>query len=447
MRRLDTHCESGFRTAALFAVLSIFASISICSTSLPPASTQTGMTCSSETLRTGSEEFIRRHSFTNPHFKPSTSRLAPRESDVKINVVSSARQVRAVYLVPTDKVVKEHYRTAISNAILHLQSFYQSQMGAAYNFATFSVHEPVVEVYTTSHTANFYTNLTGDPFAFFKAVLSDGFALSGGGFNDPNYRWLYFIDADNACDQIMGGTSGVALLATNDLRGLTREPGLICGATAFPSEPCRWVGGEGHELAHAWDVPHPPGCDQGNCLGGSVAASSMMWFGFTDYPKTYFLEEDKNRLFATGFFTSSTILGPRFDCNATRASTPPLLFGLNGTDETAALDSVLFVRDPFYVINSSNLFTKPNDKNSRIVIFAKNLQLALPDAFNVVRIKIIDGNSQLYEVSAEDVRPVPNVEFTQIVFRLPDTVSIGRCSIAVSVNGLISNQSQIQITK
>ena len=265
----------------------------------------------SEVFQRGDPEFIWQHSFDNPEF-----RKAQRANAARVESATASKTVRMVYLVPMDKAPKEKYTAAIGNAILHLQNFYQSQMGAAYNFSTFSVHDPVVEVYTTSHPASYYSSFTGNPFGFFQAVLSDGFTVSGGGFNDPNHRWLYYIDANNACDQVIGGNAGVALLGINDLKGLTGEPGLICGADAFPSSPCRWVGGLGHELGHTWLLPHPPGCDQGSCSGGSFAANSLMWLGFTTYPNTYLLEENKSQLFGTSFFTPLALLGPLPNCNA-----------------------------------------------------------------------------------------------------------------------------------
>ena len=303
------------RSLVIFLALVLLAS----GATLPFASAQSQRTTRqtngpfrSEIFERGNLEFIREHSFDNPE-----SRKRQETNIARGEATQETKEVRMIYLVPMDKTPKEKYQAAIANAILHLQNFFQSQMGNSYNFSTFSPHNPVVEVYTTSHPANYYSSFTGNPFGFFQAVLADGFAVSGGGFNDPNYRWVYYIDADNACDQVIGGNQGVALLGVNDLRGLTGEPGLICGAAAFPHAPCRWIGGLGHELAHTWNVPHPPGCDQGSCSGGSFAANSLMWLGFYDYPGTYLLEENKSQLFATGFFTPLALLGPLSDCNAT----------------------------------------------------------------------------------------------------------------------------------
>src|SRR5215213_6896793 len=44
------------------------------------------------------------------------------------------RKVHVVYLVPADKPARKDYQVAVGSAILHLQNFYQSQMGGGYSF-------------------------------------------------------------------------------------------------------------------------------------------------------------------------------------------------------------------------------------------------------------------------------------------------------------------------
>jgi hypothetical protein len=234
-----------------------------------------------------------------PAFIKKNSVVSPNSSGA--GATASPKEVRVVYLVPSDRTIRQDYVSAIRSAIVHLQAFYQGQLG---NGFAFSLHSPIVEVFQTSHTASFYS--TGDnatQIGFWTSVLGDGFALSGGGFNDPNNRWIYYIDADPACGQVTGGTSGVALLPANDLRGLTGQSNVppCAGQPPDLNGPCRWVGGLGHELGHAFGLPHPPGCDQGTCT--DFARHSLMYLGYIDYPNTYFLDDDKSALLATGFFS------------------------------------------------------------------------------------------------------------------------------------------------
>jgi hypothetical protein len=243
--------------------------------------------------------FVLEHSFDNPSFRQKQSGRANIETTP---LAQGSKQVRLIYLVPSDKSIRADYQNAIINAISELQLFYRGQMGSGY---AFSLHSPIVEVYQTPHTAAFYsTGNNSRPGGFWESVVGDGFALTGGGFNDPNNRWIFYIDADLSCGQYTGGTSGVALLPANDLRGLTQQPTV----PTCPGDPStllsvnRWIGGLGHELGHALNLPHPPGCDNGNCTGGQHAYNSLMYVGYSIYPNTYLLNEDRTTLLAGGFF-------------------------------------------------------------------------------------------------------------------------------------------------
>jgi hypothetical protein len=148
-------------------------------------------------------------------------------------------------------------------------------------------------------------------------ATDEAFALTGGGFDDPNFIWIYYNDSDNACGQTGGaGTSHIATMPANDLRGLA---GMV-GIPTCPSDPmewyeyppCRWVGGLGHELGHAFGLPHPPGCDTGSA---SCDMSALMWAGVYSYPDTYLRDDDVASLSALPFFAMRDAV-PVFDCDA-----------------------------------------------------------------------------------------------------------------------------------
>lgn len=115
------------------------------------------------------------------------------------------------------------------------------------------------------------------------------------------------------------------------------------------------------------------------------------------------------------------------------------------SDQAVALDSVLFLRDPFPVINTANVFNQGPDRNSRVIIFVTNLELAQGESSASVVVNLVDGNSQSYDIVAEDVRPVPNLNFAQVIFRLPNGLSVGTCTIKVKVHGQVSNQGTMRI--
>ncbi|HVT57012.1 MAG TPA: hypothetical protein VHR45_01315 [Thermoanaerobaculia bacterium] len=215
--------------------------------------------------------------------------------------------VHAIYLVPSDTAAKPAYAFAVRNAVLDLQSWYQRQMGGI----TFRLADPVVQTITLPHPAAFYA--TGDSLGFWNSTLHDAFALTGGGFFDPSNVWLFYADADPACGQATGGTSGVALVPANDLRGLSGETTKDgCGGPPGNQYPVsRWIGGLGHEAGHAFNLPHPPGCDTGQA---SCDSKALMWLGFYDYPDTYLNAAEIDQLKHSPFFlpgicsSSTTIL-------------------------------------------------------------------------------------------------------------------------------------------
>lgn len=111
----------------------------------------------------------------------------------------------------------------------------------------------------------------------------------------------------------------------------------------------------------------------------------------------------------------------------------------------AALDSVLFVRDPFLVFHSGNLLNPPTDRNTRLTIFTANLPFAPGDPASTVVVQLTDSSNAVHAINAEDVRIVPGFNFTQIIFRLPGSLPAGTCSIKVLAKGQTSNSVNIRV--
>jgi hypothetical protein len=53
--------------------------------------------------------------------------------------------------------------------------------------------------------------------------------------------------------------------------------------------------------------------------------------------------------------------------------------------------------------------------------------------------------NEAYNLPAEDVRPVISTNFAQVVFRLPDALAPGTCTIRVKARGQESNLGTIRI--
>lgn len=198
-------------------------------------------------------------------------------------------KVRMVYLVPSDQETQFHYQLAIQDAAENLQRWYRNELGGA----TFLLNKPVVEVLVSPHDAAWYASNPNGPdhLWFWNNVLDDAGPLTGWSFNDPENRWVFYIDAFSGCGQLGGaGTSGVVVIGRNDLRGLTGEETVNpCPGAPDTAGRCRWVGGLGHELGHAFNIPHPPACDQGL---PSCPSNALMWLGFRTYPDAFLLPED-----------------------------------------------------------------------------------------------------------------------------------------------------------
>ena len=79
------------------------------------------------------------------------------------------------------------------------------------------------------------------------------------------------------------------------------------------------------------------------------------------------------------------------------------------------------------------------------MIIAANLQLAQGETASSVVVKLVDQSSQSYDIAAEDVRFLSNLDFVQIIFRLPDNVPAGTCNLRIKAHDQISNAGTMRI--
>lgn len=242
---------------------------------------------------------------------PASSKTAAQKLE-EMAKISAAPVVRVVYLIPSDRSYRREYAEALEQAIENVRTWHQLEMGGK----TFALPKAVVEVVNSGHPAEWYsTSAAGSDASlwFWYNATADGFALTGGRWDDPSARWLYYIDADQACGQLTGAAAGVALFPANDLRGLVGETNMPPCSIDPPDSRgyCRWVGGLGHELGHTFGLPHPIPCP-----GGS-SDDALMCLGYGIYPDTYLLPQDKTTLDASPFFLPFK-LNPaevrKFDC-------------------------------------------------------------------------------------------------------------------------------------
>lgn len=199
--------------------------------------------------------------------------------------VDQDKTVRVVYLVSKDRQIQTNYLAAVENAIRELRGWYARQL----NGPTFKLHNPIVEVAHSSQPADwFYSHPNGenqDDWGF-NNTLAEASRLLKARYNDPNYIWVIYSDGPGNKGR---GGSGVTCLPEDDLLGLV-------GKHPTQKDPPRWVGGLGHELGHAFGLPHPADTERD--------ADAIMWAGFYGkYPdKAYLTPQDKKILLRSPFF-------------------------------------------------------------------------------------------------------------------------------------------------
>jgi hypothetical protein len=113
-------------------------------------------------------------------------------------------------------------------------------------------------------------------------------------------------------------------------------------------------------------------------------------------------------------------------------------------DQAAALDAIFAVRDPFRIVSIPDWFPTGPDKNTRVMLFARNLQLNPGELSSAVIVRFT-GSTQVVEVSAQDVRAAANPDLTQVVVRLPDGLAPGTYSVFIRAHTRTSNTGTIRI--
>jgi N-acetylneuraminic acid mutarotase len=142
----------------------------------------------------------------------------------------------------------------------------------------------------------------------------------------------------------------------------------------------------------------------------------------------------------SSFFRLNT--GGRYSVQAN--PTPLLFIEESGPvlDQAVALDSLLFIRDPFPVVNPSVLY-QGADRNTRVLVFVTHLQLLPGEPSSSVIVHLVDSNNQSFDIPAEDVRRTSSP--VQVTFRLPNNLAVGTCTVTIKAHAQVSNPGTIRI--
>ena len=116
-------------------------------------------------------------------------------------------------------------------------------------------------------------------------------------------------------------------------------------------------------------------------------------------------------------------------------------------DQVAAVDSVLLLRDPFRVVNPSNMVKDPFIPNTGVIVFAENLTLAFFEPPSTVGVVVTDSHNITFNMVAADVRPVSisGLNVTQVSFLLPTGIAPGTCVLKLVLHGHVSNSVTFRI--
>ncbi|OQP40073.1 hypothetical protein A4H97_17830 [Niastella yeongjuensis] len=208
-----------------------------------------------------------------------------RDSVIKEITIAPILNSVVVYLItPRGKQFNQSYYTALKDATTNIQAWYKTQMG---NNKTFVLNPLVVDTLTGLHDSTWYNSDNGsisgtDPrFYAYNNTYYEMQQLLGSSFNTTNYAYFVYVAAPGGG----AGSTGFCAMGDQDLKGLL-------GLNPENPDPNRWIGGGGHELGHAFGLPHP---DNMNDL-------AIMWTGYLIYPNCILQQTDRDILNVSPFF-------------------------------------------------------------------------------------------------------------------------------------------------
>ena len=260
------------------------------------------------------------------------ARITAAYEEQSVEVVVSVRisvpvagTVRVLYASPADREFRHQYSEAIANALVDLQSWYRRQLGGL----TFSLYDATPERCRMDMPADFYV-----PDSWEKVVEGVQHCAPVEGYTSE-FAWVVYADVDDGeCGDMTGlgrGGPGLTIMGNGDLEGLVGNRLSFydeCNRGPFDGPIRRWIGGAGHELAHALGLLHPPGCEQ---QLPTCDRPALMWDGYGDYPRTYLRVDEKEALMRSPFIAAGASSGPVASAAVTQSRVQGALVGPDGS--------------------------------------------------------------------------------------------------------------------
>ena len=123
----------------------------------------------------------------------------------------------------------------------------------------------------------------------------------------------------------------------------------------------------------------------------------------------------------------------------------PLILTDELTFRAIALDSVTLVREPFSL---RNIFNFSSDQRTRIMLFATGIDLLPGESQSSITVQLEDSEHRLYPLVVEDIRKLPTFPFSQIVVKLPNSITVeGDHQISITFRGITSNKPPLRVVR
>ena len=225
---------------------------------------------------------------------------ASAEIPVPVRISPTARgKVRVIYAAPADRPFRADYSSGIAWAMTEAQTWYRRQLRGL----TFELHDGSPEFCQMPEDSDHYA--TGDAWDKVVEGVQDCAPVA---LHTPGISWYVFADVQERCgeDHELGkGGNGAAIVPRHDLEVLARSTDIQGCKGPVTRSRASIAGGFGHELAHNFGLPHPPGCDDGHA---HCDLDAVMSLGYFEYPDTYLRPGEKEFLMRSRFLRST---GPR----------------------------------------------------------------------------------------------------------------------------------------
>ena len=220
-------------------------------------------------------------------------------------------------------------------------------------------------------------------------------------------------------------------------------PGRVSGLEAVSSPSITPSGGGFNTAVNATITCATPGATIHYTINGNEPTENDAVIASGGTVRLTFFTTFRARAWKPGLISSGTSTAI-FDVNM---PPPQLVIDESGPaqDQVSALDSALLLRDSFSVINSANPFRNANDPNTRVILFARNVELATGQTASSVVVILTDSNGGGQSINAEDLRAVPSTDLMQVTFRLPNNLSPGTYQVKIVSQNLVSNVGTIRI--